>query len=562
MRRIAQWILVSLCLVGAIGTGPGPARGQEPAAKPYALPLKELPGPTTWLLSQPFGNTVGAYNFGKYWYAGGQGLHFGIDFWTPCGTPVHVIADGVVDQVDNQSFGLEPHNLTIFHPQLGSTSVYGHLSARPTVSKGQPVRQGDQVAFTGDPERTCTGRPHLHLEIRNTDYGIAYNPIPLIEADWPMLSSIGYQGFGGFIKDLYAPKRWQAIDDQPVVDFNEAPLNSYREAWPPYARNAPPPETLTAYTAPAIPPAGTPKFRQITNPGCCSEPWWSPDGKFVRYWDGPEGQLASLISMPVNGEPPQVREKAAPRLYSSDGKYEIQWTAGRVTIVRLADNTAFPVAVGGAWPRFSPGNGHILWHRHPDDAIPGSIQPQTEIWIANPDGTGRVLVRVQPGGAVYWLDEGRLLIGEAVGRNDEIALKIYTIASKKLEALLTVRNLRGLAVAPGGAQVLFYAPFQEEPTASGIYLLETQPGKVPAKLPFFGSYRWRDSTSIVYIPYQPGPMSFVLYDVTTGQARPLTDPSKQPFVVANDDWSVAPGAQHIVFWNHVDRALWLVELPR
>src|SRR5262245_50076531 len=71
------------------------------ASRPFSLPFNTPPGPTTWLVGQQFGNTGGAFNFGPYWYGAGQGLHFGVDFNTPCGTDVVAIADGVVQYVDN-----------------------------------------------------------------------------------------------------------------------------------------------------------------------------------------------------------------------------------------------------------------------------------------------------------------------------------------------------------------------------------------------------------------------------------------------------------------------------
>src|SRR5690349_1563712 len=68
---------------------------------PFSLPFASPPGPATWLVGQQYGNTATAFNFGKYWYGAGQGLHFGLDFAAPCGTPVTAIGDGVVAYVDN-----------------------------------------------------------------------------------------------------------------------------------------------------------------------------------------------------------------------------------------------------------------------------------------------------------------------------------------------------------------------------------------------------------------------------------------------------------------------------
>src|SRR5512140_2350126 len=167
-KRFRLVILIGLVL----SAYSAPVSAQN-TSKPFSLPFNTPPGPTTWLFEQPFGNTVGAFNYGKYWYAGGQDLHFGVDFWTPCNTPVLAIADGEVDQVDNMSFGLEPHNLTIFHRDLHLTSIYGHLNAKPNLVKGQQVKRGQMIAVTGDPDKTCASRPHLHLEIRNSNYSVS-----------------------------------------------------------------------------------------------------------------------------------------------------------------------------------------------------------------------------------------------------------------------------------------------------------------------------------------------------------------------------------------------------
>jgi hypothetical protein len=47
------------------------------AARPFGLPFASPPGPSTWLLGQPYGNTVTAYRWRRAVYEAGQGLHFG-----------------------------------------------------------------------------------------------------------------------------------------------------------------------------------------------------------------------------------------------------------------------------------------------------------------------------------------------------------------------------------------------------------------------------------------------------------------------------------------------------
>jgi hypothetical protein len=103
---------------------------------------------------------------------------------------------------------------------------------RPNLQVGQAVRQGEIIARVGDPDETCTSRPHLHLEIRNAgQYNQAYNPIPLIEADWDTLALAGPFS-PGFARDLSDPRRWQWLDDQPEVHFGGRMLNDYANPWP------------------------------------------------------------------------------------------------------------------------------------------------------------------------------------------------------------------------------------------------------------------------------------------------------------------------------------------
>ena len=205
---------------------------QPSSEKTFGLPFADPPGPSTWLLGQTYGNTTGAYRQRDATYRAGQGVHFGIDFSAACGTPIVAIGEGVVSKVDALSHGAAPHNLMIDHAN-GYASFYGHLLERPRLAVGQPVARGEVVAKVGDPDLTCTSRPHLHLEIRDAEeYRRLYNPVLFIEADWDSLALVG--SFGrGFERDLDNPRRWQFLDDQPEVALWGKLLNDYGRAWPP-----------------------------------------------------------------------------------------------------------------------------------------------------------------------------------------------------------------------------------------------------------------------------------------------------------------------------------------
>ena len=548
---------LAVLLVTAMPTVPTVQAQGNPT--PFSLPFNTPPGPGTWMLNQLFGNTPGAYNFGTYWYSAGQGLHFGVDFSAPCQTPIVAVADGIVDQVDNFSFGLEPHNLTLVHRDLGYTSVYGHLYTKPTVKHGQAVQRGDVIALSGDPDRTCVSRPHLHLEIRSMNYSTSYDPVPLIDADWPMLTSMGCCRPAAYTKDLDHPERWQTPFDQPDVHFNQNILNKYLAAWPPANRYQPPPQTLPAFTAPPV-TNGSPVFRALVKPGCCSLAWWSADSHSVRYWDGPDGQRAAVMSVDLQGGSPQPADSGP--VVSPDGQSEVRWDNGRVSIVHLADHSARTLVTGGAWPRFSPGSSRLLWQWNAGDNVPGALPPQSEIWTANPDGSNLLLIEKQTGISVFWLDDDRILVSHRQTGTNIWDLSIITFSTRTMSALYKAANLRGIAVAPGGKNILYQLVFQQDPAANGMFVLNTQPGAVPVKLPFWGSARWRDSTNLIYIPYEPGkPMRFVLYDVVSGQSRTLTDPNGHPFRMLDDDWSISPDGRNIAFWNYTDLALTLITLP-
>jgi murein DD-endopeptidase MepM/ murein hydrolase activator NlpD len=232
-----RWLLIGL-LLAALGLVARPIGAQAPLEKPFGLPFAEPPGPSTWYLGGGYGNTIGAYFQRDTTYINGQGLHFGLDFAAPCGTPVIAIGDGVVAKVDAREHGTAPHNLML-QLDAGYAALYGHLMERSKLNVGDRVTKGQIVGLSGDsfvfppPFEPCHSAPHLHLEIRSPNYKTAYNPINLIDADWDSLALVGaYQR--GFERDLEDPRRWQYPDEQPEVKFTGEPLlNNYRLPWPP-----------------------------------------------------------------------------------------------------------------------------------------------------------------------------------------------------------------------------------------------------------------------------------------------------------------------------------------
>ncbi|PSB54322.1 hypothetical protein C7B77_18500 [Chamaesiphon polymorphus CCALA 037] len=126
-------------------------------------------GVTSIGFSWPAAGTLTS-RFGRRW---GR-MHKGIDIAGPVGTPINAAADGVVIVAGWKSGGYG--NLVEIRHSDGTTTRYGHNS-QISVSVGQTVRQGQQIARMGSTGRS-TGS-HLHFEIRPSG-GHAVNPIALL----------------------------------------------------------------------------------------------------------------------------------------------------------------------------------------------------------------------------------------------------------------------------------------------------------------------------------------------------------------------------------------------
>ena len=134
-----------------------------------------------------FPNKNGETNIGFSWPAAGKltsrfgrrwgRMHKGIDIAGPIGTPINAAADGTVVAAGWSSGGYG--NLVEVRHTDGTTTRYGHNS-RLSVSVGQVVRQGQQVAEMGSTGHS-TGS-HLHFEIRPSG-GDAVNPIAHLPAN-------------------------------------------------------------------------------------------------------------------------------------------------------------------------------------------------------------------------------------------------------------------------------------------------------------------------------------------------------------------------------------------
>jgi hypothetical protein len=532
-----------------------PVQAQQ---KPFILPVALPPGPGTWLLGQPYGNTTGAFLRGDDWYRAGQRLHFGLDLSMPCGTPLVAVGDGEVVAVSDLSFGSAPHNLLIRH-DAGYISLYGHLLERPSLVPGARVVQGQQVALSGDPDLTCTSRPHLHFEIRALGFRTAYNPVDLIEADWHALALVGQFRYPMFQQDLNNARRWMSLDDQPDVVFGGEALNRYSATFPqPERINAPPNPPLNLVAETLIPNRW--ERKPLTFAGCCANAMWHPtDSDLVYVIDGAASTQALVYEWDVlTAAPTGVVTPAPVPLRSADGTHEIVMVGGQAVVRRIQDWFEWRIETGGAVPSLSSDNRWLLFTQTANVTLPGDSSPRTSVIVQDLVGVDVRMLANAPGVSAIWLDDDRILITQRI--NATTSLYVHDLASGETGGLASFDFLRGLSVAPGGDRILFYVAYQPDPANNGIYTLETVPGAVPLRHGWFGAYRWRSAQEIFYIPLEPGlPQQLRLANVVTGTDVALTDPAVTPFTIANGDWMVSPDGNRIVYWEASDMTTWLLE---
>ncbi|MFA6258923.1 MAG: peptidoglycan DD-metalloendopeptidase family protein [Candidatus Paceibacterota bacterium] len=132
----------------------------------FILDPNSLPnaGVLSWPLNSIFVTQFfGVTAYSKRLYRSGS--HSGVDFRASVGTPVKAMADGIVKGVGDTditcykaSFG----KWVLIEYDNGLSSTYGHLSFY-SVKKGQKVKRGEIVAYSGNTGHT-TG-PHLHVSL-------------------------------------------------------------------------------------------------------------------------------------------------------------------------------------------------------------------------------------------------------------------------------------------------------------------------------------------------------------------------------------------------------------
>ena len=432
------------------------------AERPFQLPFTGPPGPDTWLMAQPYGNTTGAYFQRNTTYGASGGIHFGVDLAAPCGTEVAAIADGVVFAVDGP-FGSPPHNLMIDHPQLGYASMYGHLLEAPDWRPGQQVKQGEVVALVGDSAGFCYRRPHLHLEIRDLDHVRKFNPQTLIQADWDDLTLTG-SGGRSFMKDLAEPRKWQSLYDQPEVRTGGPIVNDFDSTWPlDWHRRSTNPVTpaglvqstsIQTQTVDLVPLRSSAIGRQITRGTCCTLPYWNQDSTEIRFVDQPSAaEPVGIWGVDVT-EPQPTPKLITERLgvYSRDGGLIAypDWATGLAIVERPADGQQWTIDTQERPVNFRPDSQGLLWLAYDEDA-PWDNRDES-IWLADVDGSNaRKVFSARRTNPIAWLSNDEVLMARRQPGSSDVELFTLSLEDGAQTGLIEGPRMRGISPKPGKA---------------------------------------------------------------------------------------------------------------
>ena len=175
----------------ACTTAAGSANGAAAAETAAILPELVMP------LSEGSFRTTSRYGYRSLW--GRHSMHTGLDFAAPVGTPIHSIADGVVEYTGPGKAGRSSMLIIVRHEVNGQSvrSWYVHMYSNGVyVRAGQQVRAGEVIGAVGS-NGNSTG-PHLHFEIHVDDNYTTVDP-----SVW--LASNGAVALSKEIRDCLTP---------------------------------------------------------------------------------------------------------------------------------------------------------------------------------------------------------------------------------------------------------------------------------------------------------------------------------------------------------------------
>jgi Tol biopolymer transport system component len=372
---------------------------------------------------------------------------------------------------------------------------------------------------------------------------------------------------------LRAEPQAEAATATQLVPATLAP-SATPSAQPPFGTPTPLPATATP--TPMLSPTSdlAPALRQLTQGGCCTQPFWSPDARQVLFIDKPAADAPVGIWGVDVTQPAASPQLATPRIasYTPDLAFVVEVSRTTTTIERLTAPLTGTVAAswtapaGGRSVSISPGRTRVAWQVGDDRLIAQPERQVNQVWVANLDGSGaRAVITLPRGSLSGWIsDDVLLLSGRESTQAREQVLWAYSLTTGQRVELARGEHLRVGSLSRNGTWLAYMVTMDQDQTRNGLWLVRTD-GMVQHKLApdMFGAFQWRDDHRLLIIPFRPDATSheFMEFDADTQTARRLTDPAITPFKITNGDWAVSPDGRQVVFVASQDHNLWLLTLP-
>lgn len=312
-------------------------------------------------------------------------------------------------------------------------------------------------------------------------------------------------------------------------------------------------------------PQAASQLTQLTNGGCCTRPFWSPDSQEVLYIDKPDEDAPSGI-YGVDIDRPEEPQLVTPRigLYTDGLSFLVDLEPGVTTLERVSDETRWSVPAGGLPVTVSPNETRIAWQDSSSVSEYGG--GPAIIKVADLDGTDEETVATVDRGSINgWISDDSLLVtGRIAPGTLERVVYSLSVPDGELMELARAENLRGQTLSPDGDWLAYYVASNPDPAENGLWLVHTDGSElfqVPSEL--FGAYRWRDEGRLLIVPFRPNAEYHELWelDVITRETRRLTEPEMTPFKIDDGDWAVSPDGRKVVFVSAADQNLWFLTLP-
>src|SRR5688572_2206653 len=211
---------------------------------------------------------------------------------------------------------------------------------------------------------------------------------------------------------------------------------------------------------------------QLTQPGCCVQPFWSSDGQMVLFIDKPQPTAQTgIYGVPITGgEPELVSQQVG--LPSPDGRYRAYLSADGETMVEpFNSEVQWIIPNGGLRVFFSPQSVRLAWTEVPRsgnfDERPASIS------VADIDGSdAKEVITIYGGGIAGWLDDDHLLVsGKDRPSEDQVQLFSLDVRNGGRAPITSNQRIRSVQVSRGGDWIFYTITLDPDgPDEDGLWI--------------------------------------------------------------------------------------------